>query len=182
MSKKANSQEEEVKQEENPQEEGAQQEEQTSQDNNEIESLKKQVDELKDKHLRLYAEFDNFRKRTARERIELLDTAGKDLMVELLPILDDFQRAKKSIDEGQNLDAVKEGVDLIYNKFFSTLKHKGLKPMESIGQDFDADRHEALTEIPAPSEDMKGKVVDEIEKGYLLNDRIIRYAKVVVGK
>lgn len=178
MSKKAKSQEEEVKQEEATQEEAVQAEGQQD----EMEALKKQVEELKDKHLRLYAEFDNFRKRTARERIELLDTAGKDLMVELLPIIDDFERAKKSIDEGQNLDAVKEGVDLIYNKFFSVLKNKGLKAMDSQGMDFDADRHEALTEIPAPNDKLKGKVVDEIEKGYLLNDRIIRYAKVVVGK
>ncbi len=157
-------------------------EESNSPETTEVEELKKQVEELKDKHLRLFAEFDNFRKRTARERIDLQATAGKDLMVDLLPVLDDFERAKKSIDESDDPKAIKEGIDLIYNKLNSTLTTKGLKAMESVGEEFDADKHEALTEVPAPSDDMKGKVMDEIEKGYLLNDHIIRYAKVVVGK
>lgn len=168
-------------QEEQAQDEAAQQEQATEEISKE-EALQKQLDEMKDKHLRLFAEFDNFRKRTARERIELQQVAGKELMIDLLAVVDDFERAKKSMDESKDINAVKEGVDLIYNKLYSVLSHKGVKPMESIGKDFDADKHEAVTEIPAPSEDMKGKVIDEVEKGYLMNDKIIRYAKVVVGK
>ena len=146
--------------------------------------LEEALAEQKDKYLRLFAEFENFRKRTARERLELIETASQDLMTRLLPVLDDFDRAMKS------LDAVKEeyasavnGVELIKNKLFDTLKAKGLSPMEStVGKPFDVETMEAITNIPAPDESLKGKVVDEIERGYQLGSRIIRYAKVVVGE
>lgn len=169
------------KQEEKVSEESSAQEQATAELSKE-EELQKQLDEMKDKHLRLFAEFDNFRKRTARERIEQQQVAAKELMVDILSVVDDFERAKKSMDDSSDIEAVKEGVDLIYNKLFSVLSHKGVKPMESVGEEFDSDKHEAVTEIPAPSDDMKGKVIDEVEKGYLMNDKIIRYAKVVVGK
>jgi molecular chaperone GrpE len=147
-----------------------------------IKSLEEQIAELKDKHLRLFSEFDNYRKRTTKERIELFKTANSDLIQELLPVLDDFDRAIKSFEEAKDIDAVKQGVELIYNKFNSTMEKKGLKCMDAQGKDFDTDFHEAITEIPAPSDDLKSKVVDVIEKGYTLNDKVIRYAKVVVGK
>jgi len=160
----------------------------SEQENNEeeaeksIESLEAEIANLKDKHLRLFSEFDNFRRRTTKERIELFRTAHSDLMLDLLPILDDFDRAMKSFVESDNATAIKEGVDLIKNKFEKTLEKKGLKCTESLHKDFDTDFHEAITEIPAPSEDLKSKVVDVIEKGYTLNDKVIRYAKVIVGK
>ena len=134
-----------------------------------------------DKYLRLYAEFDNFRRRTTKERIDLLQTAGREVMVSLIPVLDDFERAAKAMETSTDVDAVKEGVALIQNKLTGILTQKGLKPMESIGTAFDADLHEAFTNIPAPTDDMKGKVIDEMEKGYYLNDTVIRFAKVVVG-
>ncbi|MGB0863816.1 MAG: nucleotide exchange factor GrpE [Saprospiraceae bacterium] len=151
----------------------------------EIENLEKEIvtveeerNELKDKYLRLFAEFDNYKRRTAKERVDLLKTASGDVLREILPVLDDFDRAKMaSGDEGLG-----EGVQLIYDKLFSTMARKGLTPMESTGEVFDAEFHEAITEIPAPTEEMKGKVIDTIEKGYTLGDKIIRYAKVVVGK
>jgi len=144
--------------------------------------LKSEIADLKDKHLRLFSEFDNFRKRNAKERIELFKTANADLMLDLLPVLDDFDRALKSFEETEDVAAVKEGVSYIQNKFKTTLEKKGLKCMEAKGKDFDTDFHEAITEIPAPSEELKSKVVDVAEKGYLLNDKVIRYAKVIVGK
>lgn len=147
-----------------------------------IQSLETQIAELKDKHLRLFSEFDNYRKRTTKERIELFKTANSDLIQELLPVLDDFDRAMKSFEEAQDIEAVKEGVQLIHNKLKGTLEKKGLKCMDSQGKDFDTDYHEAITEIPAPTEDLKSKVVDVVEKGYTLNEKVIRYAKVVVGK
>lgn len=137
--------------------------------------------ELNDKFLRLYSEFDNFKKRNARERIELMKTAGEDIIKSVLPVLDDFERALKVMHEAGESDAVKEGVDLIFNKLKNTLRAKGLQPMESLGQDFNPDLHEAITNVPAADESMKGKIVDEIERGYFLNDKVIRYAKVVVG-
>ena len=146
-----------------------------------IAQLKKQVDEYKDKHLRLYADFDNFKKRNAKERLELILTAGKDVIQDLLPILDDFERATKALENTTDVAAVKEGMSLIHNKLIKTLEAKGLKPIESIGQDFNVEKHEAITEIQAAPE-MTGKVIDEVEKGYYLNDKIIRFAKVVVGK
>ncbi|MDB5031215.1 MAG: heat shock protein GrpE [Mucilaginibacter sp.] len=143
--------------------------------------LKEELSLANDKYLRLYAEFDNFRRRTTKERIELLQTAGKDVIVSLIPVLDDFERAVKSMENATDINAVKEGVILVQNKLNNILTQKGLKPMESIGQPFDADLHEAITNIPAPTDDMKGKVIDEMEKGYYLNDKVIRFAKVIVG-
>lgn len=145
------------------------------------ELLKTELNDANNKYIRLYAEFDNYKRRTSRERIELLQSAGKDVIVDLLPVLDDLERALKSIDEHANDVAVKEGVQLVANKLKKTLQQKGLKEMESINQPFDADFHEAITNIPAPSEEMKGKIIDEVVKGYLLNDKVLRYAKVVVG-
>jgi molecular chaperone GrpE len=146
-----------------------------------ISVLKKQVEEYKDKHLRLYADFDNFKKRNAKERLELILTAGKDVIQDLLPILDDFDRATKALQNSTDIAAVKEGMAIIQNKLIKTLESKGLKPIETIGKDFNVEQQEAITEIQA-SPDMAGKVIDEVEKGYYLNDKIIRFAKVVVGK
>jgi molecular chaperone GrpE len=148
----------------------------------EVGRLEMELAEMKDKYLRQFAEFDNFRKRTAKERLELIQTAGKEVIVQLLEVLDDAERAQRQMEQSQDVKALKEGVQLVFNKLRNILNAKGLKPMESIGQPFDADRHEAITEIPVPQENMQGKVIDEVEKGYLLNDKIIRFAKVVVGK
>lgn len=145
------------------------------------EKLKNEVSELNDKYLRLYSEFENMRRRNAKERIELSQTAGKDVILALLPVVDDFERALKSL-EGDENKAAREGIELIHNKFLNILSQKGLTPMDSMGKDFDPDLHEAITKIPAPSEDLKGKVVDVIEKGYTLHDKVIRFAKVVVGE
>ncbi len=143
--------------------------------------LEEQLAELNDKYLRLFSDFDNYRKRTAKERIELAKTAGEDFFKAVLPVLDDFERGLKAMNEAADVNALKEGVDLIYNKLNNTLTAKGLEPLTSIGNTFDADIHEAITNIPAPSEDMKGKVIDEVERGYALNGKVIRYAKVIVG-
>jgi molecular chaperone GrpE len=143
--------------------------------------LKGELSQANDKFLRLYAEFDNFRRRTAKEREEARKTEGKDVIVALLPVLDDFERAIRSMENATDIVAVKEGVALIQNKMKNILAQKGLKEMQSIGSPFDADLHEAITNIPAPTDDMKGKVVDEMEKGYELNDKVIRFAKVIVG-
>lgn len=148
----------------------------------ELEKLREEISQLKDKYLRQVAEFDNFRKRTAKERLELFQTAGKDVIVPMLEVMDDCDRAESQIIKSEDLAAIKEGVRLVFQKLRSVLQARGVKSMESKGQEFDADIHEAITEIPAPSEDLKGKIIDEIEKGYYLNDKIIRFAKVVVGK
>lgn len=144
-----------------------------------LEKAETELAELKDQHRRLYAEFDNFRKRSMKERLELIKTAGSDTIISLLPVLDDFDRAIKALEtvpEGP----LKDGVNLIHQKLISILQHKGLTAMQSIGEDFNTDLHEAVTNIPA-GEEKVGKVVDELEKGYMLNDKVIRYAKVVVG-
>lgn len=143
--------------------------------------LKEELAAANDKYLRLFAEFDNFRRRTANERKELLVTAGKEVIVSLLPVLDDFERAFKSMETATDVVAVQAGVELIYSKLNNILAQKGLKPMESVGQPFDADLHEGITNVPAPTEDMKGKVLDEMEKGYYLGDKVVRFAKVIVG-
>lgn len=148
----------------------------------EVEKLKAELGEAKDKYLRIFAEFDNSKRRNAKERLELIKTAGLEILQDLLPVLDDLGRAEKIIETATDLENVKKGFDLIKEKLVRTLQNKGLKAMESIGADFDADFHEAITEIPAPNPDMVGKVVDEVEKGYILNEKIIRYAKVIVGK
>ncbi|HQT24126.1 nucleotide exchange factor GrpE [Daejeonella sp.] len=143
--------------------------------------LKAEATEWQNKYLRLYAEFDNFKRRTSKERLELLQIAGKDVISDLLTVLDDFERAQKSIETATDVVAVKEGVTLVQHKLKNILNQKGLKEMESIGKEFDADLHEGITSIPAPSADLKGKVLDELEKGYLLNDKVIRFAKVIIG-
>ncbi len=148
----------------------------------EIEELKMQIDESKDKHLRLLAEFENFKKRTIREKLDIMNTAAQDTMTALLPVLDDFDRAKKVAEDDSSTEQFSEGVNLVYQKLYGVLTQKGLKPMESTNNDFDPELHEAITDIPAPTPEMKGKIIDTIDKGYFLNDKIIRHAKVVVGK
>jgi len=133
--------------------------------------------ELKDKYLRLYSDFENFRKRTAKEKIDLIQTASADLITDLLPVIDDFDRAIQNSQEGE----ISEGIQLIFSKIKSTLQNKGLKEMEAKGEVFDADFHDCITQFPAPSEEDKGKVMEVVEKGYILNEKVIRFAKVVVG-
>ncbi|MEY5069380.1 MAG: hypothetical protein RLZ47_1242 [Bacteroidota bacterium] len=147
-----------------------------------LQKLSADLAEANDKYLRLYAEFDNFKRRTSKERMELLQTAGKEVMISLLPVLDDFERALKAMETATEINAVKEGVALVQHKLKNILNQQGLKEMEAKGKAFDADLHEAITNIPAPSEDLKGKNIDELEKGYYLNDKVIRFAKVVVGQ
>lgn len=147
-----------------------------------LEKLRAELEETKDKYLRKVAEFDNFKRRNARERVELIQTAGKEVIVELLDALDDCDRAQKQLEGSEDVKEIKEGVMLVFNKLRTTLQARGLKAMESLGQEFNPDLHEAVSEIPAPSKDMINKVVGEVTKGYYLNDKIIRYAKVVVGK
>ncbi|MCE6991543.1 nucleotide exchange factor GrpE [Dyadobacter sp. CY323] len=146
-----------------------------------LDAAKSEIAELKDKYLRLYADFENFRRRTAKEKLDMISGASADTVKLILPIVDDFERAKVSFDSSTDIEALKEGVDLIYTKLFKALESKGLKPMVSKGESFDAEIHESIAQFPAPSEDQKGKVIDEIEKGYYLNDKVIRYAKVIVG-
>jgi len=148
----------------------------------ELEEKNQELGELKDKYLRLQAEFDNFRKRTMKEKLEFMVTAGRDTISVLLPVLDDFDRAKKNAEDENSTEPFSEGVMLVYDKLYKNLEQKGLKAMESTGEEFDPELHEAITEIPAPNEEMKGKVMDTVEKGYFLKDKIIRHAKVVVGK
>lgn len=147
----------------------------------EVAELKATVAELKDKHLRLLAEFDNYKKRTMRERLEMMNSASRDVMLNLLPVLDDFDRAKKSADDPNTEETFSEGVTMVYNRLYTILQGAGLKAMTSTGEPFDPEFHEAITEVPVPDEAMKGKVIDTIEKGYMLHDKIIRHAKVVVG-
>lgn len=148
----------------------------------EDEQLKEELQTQKDKYLRLFAEFDNFKKRSARENIELRQTAGKEIITSLLDVLDDMDRAERQLQSAGNIDQVKEGIQLVFSKLRNTLQSKGLKPMQSIGTGFDVEKHEAITEVPVQDEEQKGKVIDEVQKGYYLNDKIIRFAKVVVGK
>jgi molecular chaperone GrpE len=147
----------------------------------EEEKLKIEVATLNDKFVRLYAEFDNFKRRTQKERADLLKTANKEVIVAMLPVLDDFERAEKALANVTDVAAVKEGIAIVHHKLKTILGQKGLAPMEAIGQTFDADVHEAITSIPSPTADSKGKVIDEMEKGYLLNEKVIRFAKVIIG-
>jgi molecular chaperone GrpE len=147
----------------------------------ELEKLREAIREKEDKYLRLYAEFDNFRRRNAKERIELIQTAGKEVIVSLLEVMDDCDRAEKVMNKSEDIAAVREGVQLVFNKFRRTMLSKGLKEMDCVGTEFNADLHEAITEVPA-GPDNAGKVIDQVEKGYYLNDKIIRFAKVVVGQ
>jgi len=147
-----------------------------------VEKLGAELQEQKDKYVRLYAEFDNFRRRTSKERLELIQTAGKDVIVSLLDVLDDCDRAEKQMQQTDDVALIKEGIQLVFSKLRNNLQSKGVKAMESIGANFDVEKHEAITEIPAPKPELSGKVIDEVQKGYYLNDKIIRFAKVVVGK
>ncbi|MFN5912390.1 MAG: nucleotide exchange factor GrpE [Bacteroidota bacterium] len=140
------------------------------------------ITELNEKYVRLYAEFDNYRKRTNREKIELINSAGEGIIKDLLPVLDDFERAIVNNENAADLESVKEGFHLIFHKMRHILDNKGLKPMEVKGHPFDSELHEAIANVPAPSDEMKGKVIEDVEKGYLLNEKVIRYAKVVVGQ
>jgi molecular chaperone GrpE len=148
---------------------------------NEMEKLQAQLTEQKDKYIRLLAEFDNYKRRNAKERVELIQTAGKDVIVSMLDVMDDCDRAEKVMQTSEDVAVIKEGIQLVFNKLRSNLQSKGLKAMESINADFDVEKHEAITQISAPTEEQKGKVLDEIVKGYYLNDKLIRFAKVVVG-
>jgi molecular chaperone GrpE len=148
---------------------------------NPIEELQAKLAEMNDKYLRLYSDFDNFRKRTAKEKVDLIQSGGEDVFKSLLPIVDDFERAIKSNASTSDINTVTEGVSLIYNKLKNTLTQKGLEEMKSLGESFNTDLHEAITSIAAPTEDAKGKIVDELEKGYMLNGKVIRFAKVVIG-
>ena len=148
----------------------------------EIEILQEENAKLNDKFLRLYSEFDNFRKRTAKEKIELIKSAGEGVIKDMLPIVDDFKRAITHNQEVSDEDSLKEGFQLIFNKFYKALEAKGLKSVDSKGEVFNADIHEAITKIPAPEESLKGKVVDVVEEGFYLGDKIIRYPKVVIGE
>ena len=155
--------------------------EETESPASELEKLQAELAEMKDKYLRLYSEFDNYKRRTSKEKIETMQTANRELMVALLPILDDVDRTNNSLESAQSIEALKEGVNLVFSKLTRTLEQKGLKALDSLGTEFDSELHEAVTQIPAPSEDQKGKIVDELEKGYYLNEKLIRYAKVVIG-
>ena len=143
-------------------------------------NFEEKFNELNDKYLRLYSEYDNYRKRTANEKIELIKTAAESTIIALLPILDDFERALPTMEKSEDKTHY-EGVMLIYNKLKRTLEQKGLEEIKATGEPFNTDEHEALTQIPAPSEDMKDKVIDVVQKGYKLNGKVIRYARVVVG-
>ncbi|MFK2819701.1 nucleotide exchange factor GrpE [Flavobacteriaceae sp. LMIT009] len=147
------------------------------------EQLQEELKSEKDKFLRLFAEFENYKRRTAKERIELFKTASEDVMVSLLPVIDDFERALTHIEEDKEAEELRKGVLLIYQKMLSTLEQKGLSQIKvEQGDTFDADQHEAVTQIPAPSDDLKGKIIDVIEKGYALGEKIIRFPKVVIGQ
>jgi molecular chaperone GrpE len=145
------------------------------------EKLRAESAEWKDKYLRLYAEFENFRSRSSKEKMALISTANEGLMKDLLPVMDDFERSLKAMDSAADVQSLREGVQLVFHKFSGILQQKGLKAMEAIGKPFDPDFHEAVTQIPAPDPEQKGQVIDEIEKGYSLNDKTIRFAKVIIG-
>lgn len=147
-----------------------------------IEELNDKFNEINEKYMRLSAEFDNYRKRTLKEKMDMTKSAGSSVILNILPAIDDFERAMNSIEETDDVEAVKKGMELIYNKLTAFLKQEGVEPIEAVGKEFNTDEHEAMTKIPAPSEDMKGKVVEEVQKGYKLNDQIIRHSKVVVGE
>lgn len=147
----------------------------------ENEKLRAEAADWKDKYLRLYAEFENFRSRTSREKVALISTASEGLMKDLLPVLDDFERSLKAMESAADVQSLREGVDLVFHKFTGILQQKGLKPMDAIGKPFDADFHEAITQFPAPDSSQKGLVIEEVEKGYSLHEKTIRFAKVVIG-
>jgi molecular chaperone GrpE len=148
----------------------------------ELDKLKAELDDAKDKYLRKVAEFENLKRRTAKERLELIQTAGREVINDMLDVLDDCDRAQKQMEKSDDVTMIKEGVLLVFNKLRNVLQARGLKAMDTISKEFNTDLHEAITEIPAPRPELQGKVVDEVMKGYYLNDKIIRHAKVVVGK
>ena len=180
MSKEENVNEEELEQEAQSASEGSNNE---TQELSAEEQAEAKYNEINDKYLRLYSDFENFRKRTQKEKIDLYKTAGEDIISAILPILNDFERAQKAMSESDDIKGVKDGVKLIHDKLQNILKQKGLEPIKSaINKDFDIEHHEAITQIPAPKKKQVGKVIDEVEKGYLLNGKVIRFTKVVVGK
>ena len=149
----------------------------------ELEKLQAENKELKDKHMRLYAEFENFRRRTQKEKLDLMVSGGVDIVKSLLPVLDDYERGNKALAESTDVEEIKKGQELIQQKLLNILNGKGLKPMDNtVGQVFDTDFHEAITQFPAQDDDMKGKVMDQVETGYMFNEKVLRYAKVVVAK
>ncbi len=147
-----------------------------------LEEMGEKLQDIQDKHLRLQAEFDNFRRRTLKEKAELIKSGGENVLVNILPVIDDFERAIDSLKDLSDKDAGKQGTNLIYTKFQEFLKQNNVKEIEALNEVFDVDLHEALTKIPAPNEELKGKVVDVISKGYCLNEKVIRFAKVVIGE
>jgi len=148
----------------------------------EMEKLKTELDEASDKYLRKVAEFENFKRRSAKDRMELIQTAGREVITDLLDVLDDCDRAQKQLENSDSNDTMKEGILLVFNKLRNTLQVRGVRAMETLNQEFNPDLHDAISEITAPTEEQKGKIVDEVMKGYYLNDKIIRHAKVIVGK
>jgi molecular chaperone GrpE len=153
-----------------------------TEEESEFEKLEKENKELSEKYIRLYSEFENFRRRSAKEKIDIINNAGEKILKDVIPVLDDFERAIESNKKNDNIDSIKEGFELVHNKLFGVLTNNGLEPMNSKGKEFDVDEHEALTKIPAPSKKEEGKVVDVIEKGYYLNGKVLRFAKVVIGE
>ena len=154
----------------------------TSNEQNEESTVKEINVDFKDKYIRLYSEFENYRKRTAKEKIDIITNASENLLKEILPVIDDFERAIVNNEKVSEAKTIKEGFELIHNKLYKTLTNQGLKPMDAIEKNFDPDIHEAITKIPAPKNKLKGKVIDVVEKGYTINDKVIRFAKVVVGE
>jgi len=154
----------------------------TSNEQKEESTVKEINVDFKDKYIRLYSEFENYRKRTAKEKIDIITNASENLLKEILPVIDDFERAIVNNEKVSEAKTIKEGFELIHNKLYKTLTNQGLKPMDAIEKNFDPDIHEAITKIPAPKNKLKGKVIDVIEKGYTINDKVIRFAKVVVGE
>jgi len=149
---------------------------------NEAEQLRNQLAEMNDKYIRLVAEFDNYKKRTLRERMDLIKTAGEDLLKNILPVVDDIERAQTNIENAKDIEAVKTGIDLICNKFMDFLKQQGVQKIEALNKEFDTDHHEAVTKVATPDKQQKGKVIDIIKNGYCLHDKVIRFAQVIVGE
>lgn len=156
--------------------------EQVSKDQNEEKIVTEINVDFKDKYIRLYSEFENYRKRTAKEKIDIITNASENLLKEILPVVDDFERAIINNKEVKEAKTIKEGFELIYNKLYKTLTNQNLKPMDALHKEFDPDIHEAITKVPAPKKKLKGKIIDVIEKGYTINDKVIRFAKVVIGE
>lgn len=174
-------QEEAVDQQEDQVEEVSEEVEEEIEEKDELTLAQEKAVEMTDKHLRLQAEFDNYRKRTLKEKMDLTKTAGEKLIKDILPVMDDFERAMDNLDKADDIEAVKEGLHLIYTKFEAFLKQNGVAPISTEDGEFDTEVHEAITQIPAPSEDLKGKIIDCVQKGYTLNEKVIRHSKVVVG-